>query len=76
MYNQAIEDGITEKNPGGWIGKLNKRDKDKPKKKKIDPLTREEVAVLLKTAREVNILTGIPYSCVLAGPARGSRRLH
>ena len=51
MYNQAIEDGITEKNPGGWIAKLNKRDKDKPKKK-IDPLTREEVAVLLKTARE------------------------
>ena len=49
MYNQAIEDGITEKNPGGRIGKLNKRDKDKPKKK-IDPLTREEIQIMLKTA--------------------------
>jgi integrase len=51
MYNQAIEDGITEKNPAARIGKLNKQSKDKPKKK-IDPLTREEVAVLLKAAHE------------------------
>jgi len=51
MYNQAMEDGITEKNPAARIGKLNKQSKDKPKKK-IDPLTREEVAVLLKAARE------------------------
>ena len=51
MYNQAIEDGITEKNPAARIGKLNKQSKDKPKKR-IDPLTRVEVAELLKTARE------------------------
>src|SRR5258707_276055 len=51
MYNQAIEDGITEKNPAARIGKLNKQSKDKPKKK-IDPLTREEVAVLVEAARE------------------------
>jgi len=51
MYNQAIEDGITEKNPAARIGKLNKESKDKPKKK-IDPLTREEVAVLVEAARE------------------------
>jgi integrase len=51
MFFQAIEDGITEKNPASRIGKLNKRDKDKPKKK-IDPLTREEVSVLLNAARE------------------------
>jgi integrase len=51
MFFQAIEDGITEKNPAARIGKLNKGDKDKPKKK-IDPLTREEVAVLLNAARE------------------------
>jgi integrase len=51
MYNQAIEDGITEKNPAARIGKLNKQSKDNPKKK-IDPLTREEVAVLLSAARE------------------------
>src|SRR5262249_52453751 len=51
MYNQAIEDGITEKNPAARIGKLNKQSKDNPKKK-IDPLTREEVAVLLKAGLE------------------------
>jgi integrase len=51
MYNQAIEDGITEKNPAARIGKLNKQSNDKPKKK-IDPLNREEVAVLLNGARE------------------------
>ena len=51
MYNQAIEDGITEKNPAARIGKLNKQSKDKPKKK-IDTLTREEVAVLLSAARD------------------------
>ena len=49
MYNQAMEDEITEKNPGHRIGKLNKRDKDKPKKK-INPLTNGEVFILLKTA--------------------------
>jgi integrase len=51
MYNQAAEDGITERNPAARIGKLNKRSKDKPKKK-INPLTREEVQVLLKAAQE------------------------
>src|SRR5215813_7661953 len=49
MFFQAIEDGITEKNPASRIGKLNKHAKDKPKKK-INPLTREEVQTLLKTA--------------------------
>ena len=51
MFFQAIEDGITEKNPAARIGKLNKQSKDKPRKK-IDPLTREEIQVLLKTALE------------------------
>src|SRR5262249_45717754 len=50
MFFQAMEDGITEKNPASRIGKLNKRDRDKPQKK-INPLTREEVSVLLKTAQ-------------------------
>jgi integrase len=51
MFFQAIEDGITERNPAARIGKLNKRSKDKPRKK-IDPLTREEIQALLKTALE------------------------
>src|SRR5262245_25883949 len=49
MFFQAIEDGATEKNPASRIGKLNKRDKDKPQKK-INPLTREEVPTLLRAA--------------------------
>jgi integrase len=49
MFFQAIEDGITEKNPASRIGKLNKHPKDKPKKK-INPLTREEVQTLLRAA--------------------------
>src|SRR5262249_46281723 len=49
MFFQAMEDGITEKNPASRIGKLNKHAKDKPRKK-INPLTREEVQTLLKAA--------------------------
>src|SRR5262249_57365874 len=49
MFFQAIEDGITEKNPASRIGKLNKHSKDKAKKK-INPLTREEVQTLLRAA--------------------------
>ncbi len=49
MFFQAMDDEITEKNPASRIGKLNKRDKDAPVKK-INPLTREEVAILLETA--------------------------
>ena len=51
MYFQAMDDELTDKNPAARIGKLNKRDKDKPKKK-IDPLTREEVQTLLSAAEE------------------------
>ncbi len=51
MFFQAIEDGTTEKNPASRIGKLNKRDRDKPKKK-INPLTGREVQTLLKAAEE------------------------
>jgi integrase len=49
MYNQAIEDGTAYANPAARIGKLNKQSKDKPKKE-INPLTREEVPVMLETA--------------------------
>jgi integrase len=49
MYNQGIEDGTAYANPAARIGKLNKRSKDNPKKE-INPLTREEVPVLLQTA--------------------------
>ncbi|MEX0805297.1 MAG: site-specific integrase [Candidatus Binatia bacterium] len=51
MYNQAIEDDSAARNPAARIGKHNKVSKDKPKKK-IDPLTREEIQVFLKTASD------------------------
>jgi integrase len=59
MYNQAVEDGILDRNPAARIGKLNKRSKDKPRKK-IDPLTREEVQILLKAAREKKYIHWYP----------------
>jgi integrase len=49
MFFQAIEDGTAHQNPAARIGKLNKRPKDEPKKK-IDPLTREEIQTMLETA--------------------------
>jgi hypothetical protein len=70
MYNQAMEDEAAHRNPAARIGKLNKRSKDEPRKK-IDPLTREEIQVLLKAASEKSISTGIPYSWVLRVPVSG-----
>jgi integrase len=51
IFFQAIDDGSAHQNPAARIGKLNKRAKDDPQKK-IDPLTCEEIQVLLKTAAE------------------------
>jgi len=60
MFFQAIEDRITEKNPAARVGKHNKPSKDKPKKR-MDPLIREEIQVLLKTTMEKSLL-GIAVS--------------
>ncbi len=49
IYNQAIEDGDVLFNPASNVGKFNKRE---PGEKQINPLTREELATLLKTASE------------------------
>jgi len=49
IYNQAIEDGNVQFNPASNVGKFNKRE---PGEKQINPLTREELAAMLKTARE------------------------
>ena len=49
MYNHAIDDGVVSFNPATRVGRFNKR---KGEGKKIDPLTREELATLLKTARD------------------------
>src|SRR5262245_28337079 len=68
MFFQAVEDRITEKNPAARVGKHNKASKDKPKKR-MDPLTREEIQVLLKTAMEKGLL-GI--RCFFAPAVPGS----
>jgi len=49
IYNQAIEDDVVQFNPASNVGKFNKRE---PMEKQTNPLTRDELAKLLKTARE------------------------
>ena len=69
MFFQAMEDGITEKNPAARIGKLNKRDKDAPIKK-INPLTREEVEIMLRRASDEKYSL---YPLLLCAPRTGIR---
>jgi integrase len=70
MYNQAMEDEAAHRNPAARIGKLNKRSKDEPRKK-IDPLTREEIQVLLKAASEKKYIHWYPL--FLGAPRTGIR---
>jgi integrase len=59
MYFQAMEDGAAHQNPAARIGKLNKRSKDEPRKK-IDPLTREEIQILLQATSEKKYIHWYP----------------
>lgn len=70
MYNQAMEDEAAHQNPAARIGKLNKRSKDEPRKK-IDPLTREEIQVMLKAASEKKYIHWYPL--FLCAPRTGIR---
>ncbi len=47
-YNQAIEDGVVTLNPATRLGRLLRGSKDR--RAHIEPLTREEVATLLRVA--------------------------
>jgi len=49
LFFDAMEDGKAHRNPAERIGKLNKRGKDEPAKK-IDPLKREEIRIMLEAA--------------------------
>jgi len=49
MFNHTIDDGVASFNPATRVGRFNKR---RGGGTKIDPLTKEEVATFLKTARE------------------------
>jgi len=68
MYNHAIDDGVISfSNPASRVGRFNKR---RAEDKKITPLTREELATLLETAREK-----MPhyYPLLLCAPRSGLR---
>jgi integrase len=47
MYNHAIEDDDTQRNPASRMGKFNKKEGGKPA---INPLTREETQIMLDKA--------------------------
>jgi integrase len=49
MFNHAIDDGLSIPNPAARVGRFNYRRGDS---KRVDPLTREEVTLLLTTTRE------------------------
>jgi len=49
MFNHAIDDGVASFNPATRVGRFNKR---RGGGIKINPLTKEEVAIFLKTAKE------------------------
>jgi integrase len=69
MFNHAIDEGSAYMNPAARIGKQTKVDVGKPKDK-IDPLTRDEVATMLRKAAET-----IPqfYPFFLSAPRTGMR---
>lgn len=70
MFFQAIEDGAAHQNPAARIGKLNKRSKDEPRNK-INPLTREEIQIMLKVASEKKYIHWYPL--FLCAPRTGIR---
>jgi len=49
MYNHAIDDGVASFNPAARVGRFNRR---RGEDKKIDPLTKSEVSILLKSVKE------------------------
>ena len=59
LYTQAIDGGEAHANPAARVGKFNKRSGPASR---IDPLTREEIQVLLVKAKETmpRVLSPIP----------------
>jgi integrase len=70
MFFQAMDDGAAHQNPAARIGKLNKRSNDEPKKK-INPLTREEIQTMLGAAEEKKYAHYYPL--FLCAPRTGIR---
>lgn len=70
MFFQAMDDGAAHQNPAARIGKLNKRSKDEPRKR-INPLMREEIQVMLKATSENKYIHWYPL--FLCAPRTGIR---
>jgi integrase len=70
IFSQALEDGKAHRNPAEKIGKLNKRDKDKPQEK-INPLNRDEIKLMLAQAMTKRYLKYYPL--FLCGVRTGIR---
>jgi hypothetical protein len=67
MYNQAIDDEEAFRNPAARMGKFNKKKSGKPP---INPLTREEVQIMLdKTGTDF----AHHYPFFLCAPRSGPR---
>ncbi len=49
IYNHAMEDGVAIANPAARIGNFNRK---RNQEKKIEPLTREELSILLETVED------------------------
>src|SRR5262245_60126596 len=59
MFNHAVDEGILKTNPASRLGRFVKHTSSKANRLKIDPLTRDEVSILLETykARSYDIYT-------------------
>jgi len=51
MFNHAVDEGILKTNPASRLGRFTKHTSSKANRLKIDPLTREEVSILLETSK-------------------------
>ena len=52
MFNHAVDEGILKVNPASRLGRFVKHTSGKANRMKIDPLTREEVPILLEASKK------------------------
>ena len=52
MFNHAVDEGILKVNPASRLGRFVKHTSSKANRMKLDPLTREEVPILLEASKK------------------------
>jgi integrase len=52
MFNHAVDEGVLKVNPASRLGRFVKHTSSKANRLKIDPLTREEIPILLEASRK------------------------